>query len=542
MQQPISSPNILRALGFSTFGEQSQVQFEGSYSENSSVGSSYKLQVATTRSPVAPIDVFRSSERTVTRQNSTDSIDIDRIEELISKRLESGGADLQFQPDLENNSTSLPQDQKERARQMVEAAAKQQAVINNLSRKKSEGIIDIDSIEKLISGHLEFDGVDIESPHEIPADNSTMNTMVPIDVNSSSEKTIDSIEKLITRHLELNNAALKSKPDFNRQSSDLRTSCRLTSSERELLDDLFRPIGSNSTSLPQDQGQSDPSRQDVEAAADQQAVIVKKVREARLREEEEEEEEEEERRIDLLTKQAHREAMEMAEHRFIAAEAEKKRLQQEAADNELKVRIALEETQRREQERLHDAEEEARRKNETEKWEREVLAATTAANEQSRIVMEERRNEHDLIQPEEAAIDAAAVTTEALVASPSVAAEVVEVADALVSKGNDNLDDQHLPVPAASGEAAEADQVSTLKKQIEEKKASLLLAKAKEATREPEGDDAAIAKAPDDAAATAKVAPPNMKASEYTGKASTHPLAVSCSHTPSSLMLPRIIL
>ena len=73
----------------------------------------------------------------------------------------------------------------------------------------------------------------------------------------------------------------------------------------------------------------------------------------------------------------------------------------------------------------------------------------------------------------------------------------------------DNANDQELKVGTAvaaalttvalSREVAEADQVSTLKKQIEEKKASLLLAKAKEATREPEGGDAAIAKAADDA-------------------------------------------
>ena len=411
LQQLISSPNALRALGFSMFSERSQVRFEGTYSEHSSIDESSevdiespKMHAATTRSS---IDVTRLGEWAVTRKDSNDSIDIDTIERLILKPLESDGADSLYY------SENLP-----------------------IGESGEVGI---------------------------------MGSVVPANVNNSSERTIDSIEKLIARHLDSDGVELKSKPDFNRQSSDLRTSCRLTYSEKELLDDLFRPIENDDTSLQQDQDAAERTRQEAEAAAvaKQQAATDERLREQRLREEEE-------RRLDLLTKQAHREAMQMAEQRFVAAEAEKKRLQQEAADNERKAKTAIEEAARQERERLHEA---------------EAVAAAAAA-----------------------AVTAAAAATEtetaeALVASPATAAKMA--------------DEQQLPAPVASGAVAdadaEADQVAKLRKQIEDKKA-LLLAKAKANVRETgQGEDTATAKAADNAA-DAKVKP-NIAASEYTGNA-----------------------
>ena len=105
---------------------------------------------------------------------------------------------------------------------------------------------DIDRIEKLIARHLEADNDvgDEEDPHQMLATEksppkSTVISTATNDVNNSSEKTVaQSVENLISRHLESEEAALKS--GF-RQPTELRASCRLNFSERELLDDLFRP-------------------------------------------------------------------------------------------------------------------------------------------------------------------------------------------------------------------------------------------------------------------------------------------------------------
>ena len=293
MQQPISTPNALRALGFPNIKERSPEKFNDNFIEHLSIGETSEVNIESpvrlpaVKSPMStlfPTDVTHLSGRAVTRQNSTDSIDIE-------------------------------------------------------------------SIEKLLIGHMEYNEVEVEveSLPKMLAEQSAISSVVPIDIHNSSERTIDSIEKLISKHLEFDDAELtptkSKKPDFNRQSSDLKSSCRLTSSEKELLDDLFRPIETNSTSLPQDLKQEERARREVEAAAQQQATIDKKLQEEQLREEE--------RRLDLLTRQAHREAMQKAEERFMAAEAENERLQQEAADNELKViEAAKEETERQERERF----------------------------------------------------------------------------------------------------------------------------------------------------------------------------------------------
>ena len=133
-------------------------------------------------------------------------------------------------------------------------------------------------------------------------------------------------------------------------------------------------------------------------------------------------------------------------------------------------------------------------------------------------------NDNDL-KVSTASAAAVTVTTEALVVSPAAGvAETVAVAD---TSNIDNLDEQQLLVPVATGEEAKAetetDQVAKLMKQIEDKKASLL---AKAATLETEGKDTAKPKATDGAAtppapaaANATVISKNMKASDYTGKA-----------------------
>ena len=296
MQRPISSPNALRALGFSIFSERSQVQFEGNYSEHTSIGEPNEVDTTSpvrmpaeksTMDSMVPIEATHSSEKTVTKHNS-------------------------------------------------------------------EGSIDIDRIENLLSGYMEYNEVNVEGSPKMPTDPPAMSSVIPTDVNDSSTKMMEDIEKLIMSHLEIDDAESKTtksqkptkskKPDFNRQSSDLKISCRLTASEKELLDDLFRPIETDSNRQPQVMDEEERARQEVEAAAKHQAAIDKKLQEERVREEE--------RRLDLLTKQAHREAMQKAEERFMAAEAEKKRLQQEAVDNELKAKAAIEEKERKEQERL----------------------------------------------------------------------------------------------------------------------------------------------------------------------------------------------
>jgi hypothetical protein len=120
------------------------------------------------------------------------------------------------------------------------------------------------------------------------------------------------------------------------------------------------------------------------------------------------------------------------------------------------------------------------------------------------------------------ATEAAALSTKVLVAPPA-AAEVVVVADTPAVQDKGNVEAQHLPAPAAVGDAVDTDQVANLRKQIEEKKAALL-AKSKADTRVPEGgeeDAAAKAKAVDDTAGVK--ATPSMKASDYTGKVLRHP-------------------
>ena len=333
------------------------------------------------------------------------------------------------------------------------ATASQQVAISKFSRQASDGSIDIDNIERLISRPFESGEVENRLT-ALPAEQFTM----PSEVNNSiAEMTMDDVEKLVSRRLESDDAESKSKkPDFNRQSSDLRTSCRLTSSERGLLEDLYGATETNSTSLPQDLNQEERARQQVEATANRQAAIHERLQEERLREEEQK-----------------------AEELFMAAEAEKKRLQQVAVDNELKViEAAKEETERQERERSHEADNKVPRKNETEQWERELQVATSA-------------------------IDAAATT------------KVVKATTAIVTA----VDEQPLPVLEAVREVAEVevDQVAKLKKQIEEKKAALI-AKA-EAAREAVRDDAVKGKAADDAG-NVKVTS-NMNASDYTGKADT---------------------
>ena len=265
-------------------------------------------------------------------------------------------------------------------------------------------------------------------------------------VEVEAEAEADQVAKL-RKQIEEKKASLlaKAKADADVRESE-QGEAAATAKAAEDLPKPIEPIEISNTSLQQDQDEEERTRQEVEAAAvaNQQAAIAEMLRE------------EEERRLDLLAKQAHREAMQMAEQRFIAAEAEKKRQQQEAADNERKTRTAIEVAERQERERLHEA---------------EVVAA------------------------------AAEVKAEASVASPAV----TKVAD-----------EQQLPVPVVSGKEAEADQVAKLRRQIEEKKA-LLLAKAKANVRETEQGDTATAKAVDNAA-NAKVKP-NIAASEYTGNA-----------------------
>ena len=178
LQQLTSSSKVLSALGFSIFSERSQMEFEGTYGEHSSIDESSEVDIESPRMHAAAtrssIDVTRSDEWAVTGQDSNDSIDIDTIERLILKPLESDGADSLYSENL---------------------------LIGE-------------------SGEVDIIGV-----------------------------------------------AVKSKPDFNRKFSDLRSSCRLTSSEKELLDDLFRPIENKDTSLQQEQDEEEHSRQEVEAAS-----------------------------------------------------------------------------------------------------------------------------------------------------------------------------------------------------------------------------------------------------------------------------------
>ena len=368
MQQlPTSSSNVLRALGLSSLSNGSQVELENRYCEISSFGESSEVDVKssskmpaavydTTGSPTVPVDATHS------RQNSIVSIG-----RLISNYLESGVIDLQSrsamgrQPSNERSSfifsssemgllndflrpgettstsTSAHQDpeQEECTRQEVEVSRQ------NL----------MDRIEKLISRHLESNGadlqalderempigesseVDVESSSKAPAavttgspTHSRQNSIVSIEQLISnhlesmhpSERTAErhnsilSIERMISNHLNSDDIDLQSRPALNKKVSDLMSSCRLTSSERWLLNDLLRPGESTTTSISahQDPGQEECQGQEVEAIVRPQEVIDEEedrlCQAAALDQQRKQERllEEERRRVDELSQQA----------------------------------------------------------------------------------------------------------------------------------------------------------------------------------------------------------------------------------------------